>query len=59
MSEAFPGSSLLTINGTGHTVFNTLQGPECFTQHLLPYFVNGTLPPPGTVCQANQRPFDQ
>ena len=57
MTAAFPGSRLLTINGTGHISFNAAQTPDCANGLMERYFQNGTLPPVGTVCQGYQTPF--
>ncbi|KAJ7677048.1 Alpha/Beta hydrolase protein [Mycena polygramma] len=52
VQAAFPGSMLLTQNSTGHT---SLSGPSvCTFGYLQGYFVNGTLPPPGTVCAIDE-----
>lgn len=59
MSEAFHGSAVLTINGTGHISFSATQDSECATQWIVSYFRDGTLPPPGTVCDGKQAPFEQ
>ncbi|KAI9887838.1 MAG: hypothetical protein M1823_000360 [Watsoniomyces obsoletus] len=58
MSEAFPGSTVLTINGTGHISYRATQGTECAEQWIAPYFKDGTLPPRGTVCEGKQTPFE-
>ncbi|KAJ6603511.1 TAP-like protein-domain-containing protein [Mycena vulgaris] len=47
-SEAFPGSVVLTQDCVGHT---SLVAPSsCKNGYFREYFVNGTLPAPGTVC---------
>ncbi|KAJ7915406.1 Alpha/Beta hydrolase protein [Mycena leptocephala] len=44
----FPGSVLLTQDGPGHT---SLSAPSlCTVGYFRQYFLNGILPPPGTVC---------
>ncbi|KAF7512022.1 hypothetical protein GJ744_002735 [Endocarpon pusillum] len=58
MSKAFPGSSVLTINGTGHMSYSATQDSECAAEWIMPYFRNGTLPPNGTVCEGKQTPFE-
>jgi len=30
----------------------------CAAEHVQAYFVNGTLPPPGTICQHSYKTFD-
>lgn len=59
MSEAFPGSGVLTINGTGHLSYRATRDRECATQWIVPYFRDGTLPPRGTVCDGRQAPFER
>jgi len=49
-----PNSRLLTLNGWGHT---SLGRSACVDRYITGYLVNLTLPPAGTVCQSNQRPF--
>ncbi|KAF7366023.1 AB hydrolase-1 domain-containing protein [Mycena venus] len=47
-SKAFPGSVVLTQDSVGHT---SLVAPSsCKDGYFREYFVNGTLPAPGTVC---------
>ncbi|KAJ7461354.1 TAP-like protein-domain-containing protein [Mycena galericulata] len=51
----FPGSGLLTQDSPGHT---SLTAPSlCTYGYYRQYFVNGTLPPPGTVCAVNATLF--
>ncbi|KAJ7449406.1 TAP-like protein-domain-containing protein [Mycena galericulata] len=51
----FPGSGLLTQDSPGHT---SLIAPSlCTYSYYRQYFVNGTLPPPGTVCAVNATLF--
>ncbi len=57
MTKNFPGSTLLTIKGTGHISYTATRDAECATQWIQPYFKDGTLPPPGTVCDGKQAPF--
>ena len=58
MSKVFLGSRVLTVDGTGHLSFNAAQDPtKCGAKWIAPYFENGTLPPAGTVCDGNQKPF--
>ncbi|KAF9265041.1 hypothetical protein L218DRAFT_957710 [Marasmius fiardii PR-910] len=48
VTAKFPGSVLLTQDGPGHS---SLAAPStCTAVHIRNYFVNGTLPPEGTVC---------
>ncbi|KAF7350195.1 AB hydrolase-1 domain-containing protein [Mycena venus] len=57
-SEAFPGSVVLTQDSVGHT---SLVAPSsCTYRHFRTYFLNGTLPAPGTVsrrCGSYSRPL--
>ncbi|KAF9552233.1 hypothetical protein CPC08DRAFT_768457 [Agrocybe pediades] len=55
MSESFEGSVVLTQDSVGHC---TISGPSLCTQkHIREYLVSGTLPKPGTVCEAIGTPF--
>ncbi|KAJ7660890.1 Alpha/Beta hydrolase protein [Mycena polygramma] len=52
----FPGSVLLTQNSAGHT---SLSAPSlCTAGYLQGYFVNGTLPPTGTICPIDVTLFE-
>ncbi|KAJ7660459.1 TAP-like protein-domain-containing protein [Mycena rosella] len=54
-SKAFPGSVVLTQDSVGHT---SLVAPSlCTYGHFRAYFVNGTLPAPGTVCPVDAELF--
>ncbi|KAJ7028110.1 TAP-like protein-domain-containing protein [Mycena alexandri] len=54
-SMAFPGSVVLTQDSVGHT---SLVAPsQCTFGHFKAYFVNGTLPAPGTVCSVEAELF--
>lgn len=57
MAEAFPGSSVLVVNGTGHTSVFANTNFNCARTYILPYFLDGVLPESGTVCEAEQEPF--
>ncbi len=50
MSAALTGSVLLTYEGDGHTAF--LRGGKCIEDAVVNYFVDLTLPDPGTRCPA-------
>jgi len=56
MSRGFNNSIVLTQNSSGHT---TLSAPSlCTAKYIRQYFTDGTLPKPGTICQADLGPFD-
>lgn len=54
-SAIFEDSVVLEINGYGHSSANLVS--KCATQHLLTYFVNGTLPEPHTRCKVDLLPY--
>ncbi|KAJ7648654.1 TAP-like protein-domain-containing protein, partial [Mycena polygramma] len=55
MSQGFKGSVVLTQDSTGHC---SLSGPSiCTRKHIRNYFLDGTLPPPDTVCPVIAPPF--
>ncbi|KAI1099023.1 TAP-like protein-domain-containing protein [Jackrogersella minutella] len=51
MSSGFEGSVVLTHNGHGH--LSLTQPSNCTNGFIRDYFLEGTLPKPGTVCQPN------
>jgi pimeloyl-ACP methyl ester carboxylesterase len=53
-SKLLRNSRLLSYAGWGHTAFGR---SECVTDHVVEYLKDGTLPPKGTVCEANPNPF--
>ncbi|MFD5416239.1 alpha/beta hydrolase [Streptomyces nojiriensis] len=56
MAEELADARLLTNNGYGHTaLFNN--NSTCINTYESRYFVDGTLPPPGTTCQPDRQPF--
>jgi hypothetical protein len=55
MANDLARARLLTVDGYGHTVL--LNPSACASTYESSYFVDGTLPPPGTVCQQDQQPF--
>ncbi|KAI0893058.1 TAP-like protein-domain-containing protein [Annulohypoxylon nitens] len=55
MSAGFEGSVLLTHNGHGHLSMS--QPSNCTNGYIRDYFLKGTLPAPGTVCQPNHPVF--
>ncbi|KAI0172851.1 TAP-like protein-domain-containing protein [Hypoxylon sp. FL1284] len=55
MSNLFAGSAVLVQNSTGHA---TLLTPgACRDGHISRYLDTGALPPDGTVCQPDCKPF--
>jgi pimeloyl-ACP methyl ester carboxylesterase len=48
-------AELLTVNGYGHTAL--LNPSTCVGNFETRYFVDGTLPPPATVCEPDAKPF--
>jgi pimeloyl-ACP methyl ester carboxylesterase len=55
MTRYLARARLLTVEGYGHSVL--LNPSPCAQNHESTYFVDGTLPPPGTVCQQEKQPF--
>jgi pimeloyl-ACP methyl ester carboxylesterase len=55
MAHELARAQLLTVDGYGHTAL--LNPSTCASNYESPYVVDGTLPPPGTVCQQDQQPF--
>ena len=52
MAARIQGSDLLTFDSTEHTAFG--RGiSTCIDDTVVAYFVDGTLPPPGTHCAPN------
>ncbi|KAF8959383.1 TAP-like protein-domain-containing protein [Flammula alnicola] len=55
MSRGFTGSVVLTQDSAGHC---SISAPSVCTQkYVRDYFIDGTLPEPGTVCQPIGQPF--
>ncbi len=53
--DIFPGSTLLIQNSGGHT---TIVAPSvCTAGYVRDYFLTGTLPKNGTVCEPDELPF--
>jgi len=46
---------VIARRSVGHTALNNPS--SCIQNYEAAYFNNGTLPPPGTVCQPDQQPF--
>ncbi|KNG89214.1 hypothetical protein ANOM_002152 [Aspergillus nomiae NRRL 13137] len=51
VSAGLEGSVVLQQNSYGHT--SIAQPSNCTIRHIQQYFLNGTLPTPGTVCEPN------
>jgi pimeloyl-ACP methyl ester carboxylesterase len=54
VADLLPGARLLTLNGTGHVSW--VQS-RCIDARVTRYLVDGALPPAGTVCAQDVRPF--
>jgi hypothetical protein len=54
VARELPGSRLLTLEGWGHVAFGK---SVCIARHIDRYLLAGALPPPGTACRPDQRPF--
>ena len=54
LARQLPGSRLLTLDGWGHVA---LGKSTCIAAYVDHYLVNLALPPPGTTCPPDQRPF--
>ena len=55
MASRWPGSVVLASDGEGHCMFSS---PNlCLARYVREYIQTGQLPPEGTVCEANERPF--
>ena len=55
LAKELARARLLTVDGYGHTAL--LNPSRCVNNYESNYFVKGALPPTGTVCHQNQRPF--
>jgi hypothetical protein len=55
VDELLPESSLLTVEGWGHT---SLFLSGCADAAVSQYLLDGTTPPDGTVCTQDFGPFD-
>jgi len=55
MSKRFPGSTVLEQNSEGHC---SISAPSlCTAKYVRRYFETGEVPPPGTICEADMKPF--
>jgi pimeloyl-ACP methyl ester carboxylesterase len=55
VAATMPGARLLTLDAVGHTSWDV--GSQCIQRATAAYWISGTLPPAGTICQPDQRPF--
>ena len=55
MVEQLANARLLTETGGGHTAL--LNKSACIDAYVVDYLRNGTLPPEGTVCDQDRKPF--
>jgi len=55
MANELASARLLTVDGYGHTAL--LIPSSCASTYESRYLVEGTLPPPGTVCRQDKQPF--
>jgi pimeloyl-ACP methyl ester carboxylesterase len=55
MVKRLARARLLTVDGYGHTVL--INPSTCANDYVSRYFIDGTLPPEGTVCRQDQPPF--
>lgn len=55
VSEGYEGSVVLEVNGYGHSSLNVPS--KCTLETVSAYFVNGTLPEPGKVCDVDAPPY--
>ncbi len=55
MAQKLANARLLTVNGYGHTVL--LNSSACASDAESAYFISGTLPAQGRVCQQDSAPF--
>ncbi|KAK8146938.1 hypothetical protein G3M48_002360 [Beauveria asiatica] len=55
VSSGFKGSTVLELNAYGHCSFGIPS--KCTVQKYRDYWVNGTMPEPGTVCEADYQPW--
>ena len=55
MAAELARARLLILRGYGHTAF--FNPSRCANDAEVAYFAHGVLPPPGTVCEQDSRPF--
>jgi pimeloyl-ACP methyl ester carboxylesterase len=55
MVNTLANAHLLTVDGYGHADGGVVS--TCANNYYSSYFIDGTLPPKGTVCQQDEKPF--
>ncbi|WP_328885027.1 alpha/beta hydrolase [Streptomyces sp. NBC_00316] len=55
MAKELANARLLTNSGYGHTAL--INSSSCINAYESRYFIDGSLPPPGTTCQQDTPPF--
>ncbi|MCC5031778.1 alpha/beta hydrolase [Streptomyces sp. WAC 00631] len=55
MTRQLANARLLTVKGDGHMAL--MNPSDCVKRHESRYFIKGVLPPRGTVCRQDHRPF--
>ncbi|TAQ87666.1 hypothetical protein B7494_g4025 [Chlorociboria aeruginascens] len=58
MAKGFPGSIVLEQNAKGHCAFGNSIPSWCTISHVRNYIRNGSLPKPGTICEADCNPLN-
>jgi hypothetical protein len=57
MSSGFEGAIILENDGVGHGAFSF--PTTCLAKHIMAYWVNGTMPAEGTICNAEFGAFEK
>ncbi|KAF2117134.1 TAP-like protein-domain-containing protein [Lophiotrema nucula] len=57
MSAGFEGAVILENDGVGHCAFS--YPTTCAAKHVIAYWVNGTMPAEGTLCEAEFDPYQK
>ncbi|OAQ95943.1 hypothetical protein LLEC1_01463 [Akanthomyces lecanii] len=55
VSSGFKGSTVLEVNGYGHASLGLPS--KCTIQKYSDYWVNSTMPEPGTICEVDYKPW--
>ena len=56
MSAGFEGAVVLENDAVGHATLNYPN--SCIASHIITYWLNGTMPSEGTLCEAEWGPFE-